>query len=256
MRTSYSVWLWHSISLTQFRQTSNAQKQNSRKSRSRSNTAHSYNERYEDPDPEPIRQSIRSSNNRVPSSSRLDTHREYPDSPARPSWTRAATFEGPITITRESTPVNGVSYSRKPSFTPTNDVAQLRDVAHLRGQLRPTSRINTKTTNGMNNGDLFSDPSDGASTTTANSSPDHYFRERSVSPATSQGSSTGYTQGNSTGYAANGMSNGHGSGAGNGMMGIGKKGPPPPPPSRAKKPPPPPPPMMRAGTSFGAGGRY
>jgi hypothetical protein len=141
----------------------------------------------------------------------LDTHQEYPDSPvspSRPNWGRSLTFEGPTSIHRTTTPVNG----RKASVP--NDPAQLRV------QLRPTNRIIT------GNNDLFGDPSDES---TANSaSPDRSYRDRSVSPATSQGSVASRT----ASY--------------NNSATTGKKGPPPPPPSRSKKPPPPPPPMKRA----------
>ena len=196
------------------------QKSNSRKSRSRSNTAHSYNDRYEEPDePLPVRPSIRS-NGHVTSSSRLDTHQEQPDSPvspARPNWGRSLTFEGPTSIHRTTTPVNG----RTPSL-PT-------DAGQLRVQLRPTNRIYTGNT------DVFGDPSDES---TANSaSPDYSYRDRSVSPATSLGSVASRTASYNNGASA------------------GKKGPPPPPPSRAKKPPPPPP-MKRAEYSAPSAVRY
>ena len=199
--------------LTRPRQTPSGQrdqKSNARKSRSRSNTAHSYSDRYDEPEePLPVRPSIRS-NGRVGSSSRLDAHQEQPDSPvspARPNWGRSLTFEGPTSIHRTTTPVN----SRKPAL-PT-------DAGQLRVQLRPTNRINTGNT------DVFGDPSDES---TANSaSPDHSYRDRSVSPATSQGSVASRTASYNNGAT------------------TGKKGPPPPPPSRAKKPPPPLP-MKRA----------
>jgi type IV secretory pathway VirB10-like protein len=111
------------------------------------------------------------------------------------------TFEGPTSIHRTTTPANG----RKGSV--------LNDPAQLRVQLRPTNRINT----GHN--DLFCDPSDES---TANSaSPSHSYRDRSVSPATSQGSVASRTA-SYTNTAT-----------------TGKKVPPPPPPSRSKKPPPP-----------------
>jgi hypothetical protein len=209
--------------LTQSRQTpagQRDQKANSRKGRSRSNTAHSYGDRYDEPEePVPVRPSIRS-NGRVASGSRLDTHQEQPDSPVspvRPNWGRSPTFEGPTSIYRTTTPVNG----RKPPL-PT-------DAAQLRVQLRPANRINTGNT------DVFGDPSDES---TANSaSPDHSYRDRSVSPATSQGSVASRTASYNNGAT------------------TGKKGPPPPPPSRAKKPPPPPP-MKRADFSAPSVARY
>jgi hypothetical protein len=209
--------------LTQPRQTpagQRDQKSNSRKSRSRSNTAHSYSDRYDEPEePLPVRHSIRS-NGRVASSSRLDTHQEQPDSPvspARQNWGRSLTFEGPTSIHRTTTPVN----VRKPTL-PT-------EAGQLRVQLRPTNRINTSNT------DVFGDPSDES---TANSaSPDHSYRDRSVSPATSQGSVASRTASYNNGVT------------------TGKKGPPPPPPSRAKKPPPPLP-VKRADFSAPSVARY
>ncbi|RFU24461.1 hypothetical protein B7463_g11877, partial [Scytalidium lignicola] len=186
--------------------------------RSRSNTAHSYNERltiHDEPEPElPARPSIRSQG-RVPSSNRLETSTsrmhirdDYlaPSSPARdrPSYTRSQTFQGPTSIYRES-----VSGRSTPSQTRNNTIPA--DVGSLRAQLRPsTNRLNTGPS------DLFSDPSDDS--TFNSGSPDRSYRERSVSPATSQGSLN-------ANYSAHASAN--------------RKGPPPPPPSRAKKPPPP-----------------
>jgi len=73
------------------------------------------------------------------------------------------------------------------------------------------------------------------------SSSNNYRRERSPSPATSQGSqlsrATSWTA--TSDHAVNG-----------------KKAPPPPPPSRAKKPPPPPPPMKRSALSASETSRY
>lgn len=214
-------------------QTSPSREQRRQNPRSRSNTAHSYNERYtsyeEPPMPEPelpIRPSIRSQG-RVASSSRLDTrldtHDEYPqvESPQRPNFGRSSTFQGPTAIYRTSTPVNG----RKASVPP--------DPGALRAQLRPASRINT------NGPDVFGDPSDD-STMNSGSPEDRSYRERSVSPATSQGSVASRTQSHST---LNGATNA-------------RKGPPPPPPSRAKKPAPPPPPMKRAEISSTSVNRY
>jgi hypothetical protein len=214
-------------------QTSPSREQRRQNPRSRSNTAHSYNERYtsyeEPPMPEPelpIRPSIRSQG-RVASSSRLDTrldtHDEYPqvESPQRPNFGRSSTFQGPTAIYRASTPVNG----RKASVPP--------DPGALRAQLRPASRINT------NGPDVFGDPSDD-STMNSGSPEDRSYRERSVSPATSQGSVASRTQSHST---LNGATNA-------------RKGPPPPPPSRAKKPAPPPPPMKRAEISSTSVNRY
>ncbi|RDW88407.1 BAR-domain-containing protein [Coleophoma cylindrospora] len=212
--------------------------------RSRSNTAHSlntphvYHERFaayeEPPTPElepPPRPAIRSAS-RVGSASRvdsrLDTHDEYPDpiSPSsRPSYGRSNTFQGPTSIYRETTPVASLRQSSVPNE---------REVGSLRASLRPTSRIITHAA------DIFHDPSDDSTHNSA--SPDHSYGERSVSPATSQGSYQSYTSRSAS------FSN-------NLTPGNARKGPPPPPPSRAKKPPPPPP-MKRADISAGGISRY
>jgi hypothetical protein len=172
------------------------------------------------PEPEPVRPSIRSSG-RVPSSTRLNTHltayNDYPevDSPQRPTYSRSSTFQGPTTIHRESTPVNGYRKASVP-----------QDPGSLRAQLRPSnSRVN------VTSSDVFSDPSDDS--TLNSGSPDRSYGERSVSPATSQGSVGSRTLTN----AANGRKA------------------PPPPPSRAKKPAPPPP-MKRADISSTSVNRY
>jgi hypothetical protein len=170
------------------------------------------------PDPEPVRQAIRSQA-RVPSSSRLermDTHDEYPESPRRPNIGRSSTFQGPTAIYRESTPVSDIRKNSVPN-----------DVGNLRAQLRPSNRVNT------NHPDVFGDPSDDSTLNSA--SPDRSYGARSVSPATSHGSAASRT-------ALNNAPNG-------------RKGPPPPPPSRAKKPPPPPP-MKRADMSSISVNRY
>ncbi|TVY59615.1 Uncharacterized protein LSUE1_G009338 [Lachnellula suecica] len=193
--------------------------------RSRANTAHSYGERYSKyeepppmPEPEPVRQSIRSQG-RVASTSRLDTrdyHDEYEDPPRRPNVGRSSTFQGPIAIHRESTPTLDVRKNTVPS-----------DVGGLRAQLRPSNRINTS------GQDVFGDPSDDSTLNSA--SPDRSYGARSVSPATSHGSVASRT-------ALTNAPNG-------------RKGPPPPPPSRAKKPAPPPP-MKRADMSSLSVNRY
>jgi hypothetical protein len=214
-------------------QTSSPQRDNHRRSnpRSRSNTAHSYAERYTSydepppmPEPEPVRPSIRSTG-RVASSSRLDRQDEYSqaESPQRPTYSRSSTFQGPTTIHRESTPVNGMRKASVP-----------QDPGSLRAQLRPANRINT---NGGT--DVFGDPSDDSTLNSA--SPDRSYGERSVSPATSQGSVASRTASYTT--LTNSNVNG-------------RKGPPPPPPSRAKKPAPPPPPMKRADISSTSLNRY
>lgn len=211
------------------RSTSASTRDSSRHPRSRSNTAHSYNDRYaayDEPEPELERPTIRSQG-RVQSSSRLEVHREYSDypaSPARPSFGRSTTFEGPRSI-RATTPTSDYRKSSIPE-----------NPGMLRTQLRPSgSRVNT---NYNNNGNVFGDPSD-ASTVDSNS-PDHSYRERSVSPATSHGSFQNVTR------SASHMSL---------SSNAGRKGPPPPPPSRAKKPPPPPP-MKRADMSSNSLARY
>lgn len=172
-----------------------------------------------------MRPSIRSQG-RVQSSrldTRLDTHDEYPtmDSPTRPNFGRSSTFQGPTSIYRETTPVNGMRKVSNPNE---------REVGTVRASLRPTNRINT--------GDVFGDPSD--ESTLNSGSPDHSLGERSVSPATSHSS---YSSRTATLNSAGGGNNG------------GRKGPPPPPPNRAKKPPPPPP-MKRADMSSTSVGRY
>ena len=217
------------ITTNQLRQTSPQRDHRRPTPRSRSNTAHSYSERYNTydepmPEPEPVRPSIKSQG-RVASSSRLDTrlntHDEYPqvESPQRPNVGRSTTFQGPTSIYRESTPVNG----RKASAP--------SDPGAIRAQLRPANRINT------NGPDVFGDPSDDS--TLNSGSPDRSYGERSVSPATSHGSVASRTASFST--LANATN--------------GRKGPPPPPPNRAKKPPPPPP-MKRAEISASSVNRY
>jgi hypothetical protein len=200
-----------------FRQTSSPRDTRRPNPRSRSNTAHSYSEKYaaydEAPEPEPVRPSIRSQG-RVASSSRIDTrgsayddYREV-ESPPRPNFHRSSTFQGPTAIYRETTPLSGYRKSSIPS-----------DPGMLRVQSRPSNRINTS------HPDVFGDPSDDS--TINSNSPDHSYRDRSISPATSHGSAVSRTYSNAPSSSS------------------GRKGPPPPPPSRAKKPPPPPP-MKRA----------
>jgi hypothetical protein len=169
----------------------------------------SYDEPEPEPEPLPVKPSIKSQG-RVPSSSRLEATRydSRSESPVRAGFGRSTTFQGPTSIHRES------SNNRQNSI-PNN-------IGTLKNQLRQTNRINT------NHPDVFCDPSDESNISSA--SPDCSYRTRSVSPATSQGS-TGSTTAN------------------------GKRAPPPPPPSRAKKPPPPPP-MKRAEISSGNVIRY
>jgi hypothetical protein len=122
------------------------------------------------PEPEPVRPSIRSQGRVMSSSrleSRLNTHDEYPrsESPQRPTNSRSPTFQGPISIQREGTPV-------------LNRMNNL-EVGTMRSQLRPSSRTNT-------GADIFGDRSDDS--TLNSGSPDRSYGARSVSPATSHGS--------------------------------------------------------------------
>ena len=212
------------------RNTSPHREQRRPNGRSRSNTAHSYSERFgtyeEEPVPElPVRPSIRSQG-RVASSSRLDNrrdaHDEYPEveSPPRPNFGRSHTFQGPTAIYRESAPS-------------THKYSVPVDVGAARANLRPSNRINTSN-------DVFVDPSDDS--TLNSGSPDHSYGERSVSPATSQGSVASRTATHSTLTPTTNAN--------------GRKAPPPPPPSRMKKPAPPPPPMKRAEISSNSVNRY
>jgi hypothetical protein len=215
---------------------------NPRASRSRSNTAHKYDSRFEIDDlpaaePSPPRPSIRSTGRVASASSgpyldapRNDYNPPSPISPARerPSYGRAAhTFESG---SLHRTDTASSSSSNRNRFAP-----PANDVASYRSNLRPTaSRLNTAP------GDVFGDTSasdSGSGSGAGYMSPDHFRRDRSVSPATSAGSSVG------------------GSGAGNGCGLVGKRNPPPPPPSRAKKPAPPLP-VKSVGSELGPGARY
>jgi len=169
---------------------------------------------------ETLRPSIRSTG-RVASSSRLSVQPEYPESPVspiRPNMGRSQTFQGPTSIQRETTPVNG----RQGSVP--------NDPGVLRNQLRPTNRTYT-------GNDVFGDPSD--ESTMNSGSPDRSWGERSISPATSHGSVTSRSASYTTLPSAT----------------NGRKGPPPAPPARSKKPPPPPP-MKRAEFSSNSVSRY
>lgn len=184
--------------------------------RSRSNTVRDRYSTYDEApsltESELVRPSIRSQTHLPPP--RLDTLQdsrlrdEYSQSPSRPYIGRCSTLQAPI-------PVRGSPIASRQDSMPA-------DVSTLRNQLRQTNRI---TTSGP---DLFSDPSDGSTPTSA--SPDRSYGTRSVSPATSQDSSSSRTANT-------------------------KRAPPPPPPSRAKKPPPPPP-MKRAAASANSIERY
>lgn len=128
---------------------------------------------------------------------------------SRPGFNRSTTFEGPTQLRRDVSPVAAARISRIPSDSLT--------IRTQRSQLRTVDSAAT-------DHNVFNDQDD--STFYSNSSPDRSYGERSVSPATSQGS------------GANMTTNG-------GTVIAGKKAPPPPPPSRAKKPPPPPPAKSR-----------
>ncbi|KAJ9502172.1 hypothetical protein LTR99_001018 [Exophiala xenobiotica] len=163
--------------------------------RSRSNTVRSYTQ-YSEPIEEPapvveIRPTIKSSR------SQTTRYGEPPhESSPRPHFARATTL-ATYDSGRDLSPANMTRISRVPS-----DSLMIRTA---RSQLRNVEEQ-----------DVFAD--DTGSYT--NSSPDHFYGEQSVSPATS-----------------------HGSGS---FTPLKKSGaPPPPPPSRAKKPPPPPVPAKR-----------
>lgn len=141
----------------------------------------------------------------------------------RPNVNRAATFEGPTQLYRESSPMSSKPMSRVPS--------ENLDMRSQRSQLRPVGRV-------ASGFDMFSDPSDD-STLNGGSSPDRSHEERSqrsASPATSHGS---------------GPSRSASSSALNVVASNGKRQAPPPPPSRAKKPPPPPPPPPMKRSTLG-----
>ena len=192
---------------------------NRRDPRSKSNTAHAYADRFaseeETPMPPPERPSIKSS--RVPSSSQMgsDLPRRDPSlydrPPSRPTVNRATTstgFEGPTQL-RDASPIGRISRVPSESLTVRNQRQQLRPI-------RPPQEIEA--------------PNEPSDESTLYSSPDRSYKERSASPATSQGSAP---PSRTTSYSE---------------FPSGKKPPPPPPPSRAKKPPPPPPPPMKRST--------
>jgi hypothetical protein len=193
-----------------------------RTTRPRSNTAQSYGERndrterwatrqdiYEDPEPapEPVRMPIRSTR-------QVSSGTTTPAEPPRPGFNRASThvgtFEGPRDRPsyREPPlpPPSQESLRKTPSIP--NALNVPTNVGSLRGNLRPISRVQTNTSN---NGDVFADEYD---TATSSGSPEY---DRSESPATSYGSLSRTTS--------------------NTLLSAKKA--PPPPPSRAKKPPPP-----------------
>ncbi len=179
------------------------------------------------PDARPAIKSMRAASSNITS----DPHYREPqdfDSVARPGMNRANTFQGPTQLNRDISPI-GTQRMLNRDISPVGAQGMTRvpsdnlTVRTQRAQLRPLARVNPEN-------DLFSHPSDDSTFT---SSPDRSYRERSASPATSQGSAMSRNVSSSTlDLAANG-----------------RKQPPPPPPSRAKKPPPPPPPMKRSALS-------
>ena len=191
--------------------------------RSRSNTAHSFSSRlsrtnshniYEEEEVEsqapPVRMPIRSPSSRIGLSTQAQ-NQQY-DAPVRPTFTKAATFQGGASLDRER---SGGRISAAPVPSPSYGVNQnIPNVGALRGQLRPVSKIVTSRDH-----DVFADR-DGDSTD-GSGSPD--WGNRSTSPATSYGSLSR----TSSNIAVN--SNGLGT----------RKAPPPPPPCRSKKPAPP-----------------
>ena len=217
--------------------------QTPRGGRARSNTAHSYNQRFEEEQAAehpalPTRPSIRSASNtsRNPSSSRGPPPTSYNEpgysqhSPPRPNFSRSHTVTSATpTPPRRDLTSSGAdhAYDRKPSFA--------SEAQNMRGMLRPTvSRVNTS-----QSGDVFADggPSDESLSNSATSYAGEGFdrspggSKRSVSPATSYG-------GNGLSRQSSAMDLERDGGAGG--QAVGKR-PPPPPPSRSKKPAPPPP---------------
>ncbi|KAK8169917.1 hypothetical protein IWX90DRAFT_465582 [Phyllosticta citrichinensis] len=183
--------------------------QSRRGPRSRSNTAHSYSDRFntveeEPPMPEP-RLTIPKLGGRGASPGCDFSGAE---SPRRPSVNRTSTigtFEGPRSARVDDSPNGMPRLSRVPTDSST--------IAASRNQLRPVRSRNDEYEEEYNrNSSRIS------------------VRDRSVSPAPSQGS----LPSRSASWALNDAGT------------PGKKGPPPPPPSRSKKPPPPPPPMKRS----------
>ncbi|KAI9844326.1 MAG: hypothetical protein M1837_005630 [Sclerophora amabilis] len=196
-----------------------------RNNQPRAGISRSYTDQYSSHDDQPsmpppeTRPSIRS--NRAASSNVVESPtRELPGlyvARSRPGSERSSTFEGPTKLRRSPPPRESQPMARVATEPP--------QLSKIRPQTRPLTRIAT-------NQDTFGDPSDDS--TVSNDSPDRYFRERSVSPATSYGSTPSRNMSSSTL---------------NGGFSSGKKAPPPPPPCRSKKPPPPPPPMKRSALS-------
>lgn len=195
-----------------------------RSGRVRSNTAHSFDQRYEPvqeepldhyPDPRPI---IRS--NRTPSMFQPETsppRDSYQDTFQRPVYSRTPTFEGSNQRRRDQSPAGSVGSSRFVS----DSAASLRGA---RSQFRAVS-----------NGSPFDNNDSDDAASYGRISPERaYASGDGPSPAIS------YRNGVSHATSSNSLNNG---------TVAAKKGPPPPPPSRSKKPPPPPPPMRRNPTA-------
>ncbi|KAJ9217983.1 hypothetical protein DTO166G4_374 [Paecilomyces variotii] len=186
-----------------------------RPGRPRANTAHSYQERYEPVEEEPVlqthRPSLRSmgtpSSNSVMESPNDSYSTDY--AYQRPVYSSTPSFEGPTQLQGDQSPAR---MSRV-----INDNTAIRST---RSSLRPVSKAYV---------DPYADSADEAGSYSTTS-------PLSTSPAASHGSVMSRNPSSTT---LNGA-------------GIIKKGPPPPPPSRAKKPPPPPPPMKRNLVGAGA----
>ena len=168
--------------------------------RSRSNTLRTYTDRSEPEEatmaePRPAIRSNRSTSYRQDSSA-VDYGEMYVK---RPSFTRNATMDSAASSRRDISPMAPPRPARMPS-----DSLTLRTT---RTQLRNVDQT-------IDEQDVFRDDS----TFYTNSSPDHAYSNRSVSPATSQDSSAALPT----------------------SVSSVKKGPPPPPPAKKRAPPPPP----------------
>ncbi|KAH9884247.1 hypothetical protein F4778DRAFT_566196 [Xylariomycetidae sp. FL2044] len=217
--------------------------------RARSGTAYSQSDRsdrterwasrqdsYEEPAPEPVRMPIRSHATTAPA-------HEVPRSSVRRTSMYGNAYDTSPPSRQSSyreppPPPQPASVSSYPQETPSSSSSSLRktatlppptNVAALRTNLRPVSRIQTAPQHATTNANLsppdcFSD--DYYDTATSSGGSPEY--ERSASPATSYGSLS-RTSSHTGGSAM-----------------VMKKAPPPPPPSRARKPAPPPVPVKRA----------
>ncbi|EEY22914.1 BAR domain-containing protein [Verticillium alfalfae VaMs.102] len=138
--------------------------------RSRANTARSFNDYaprnqiYEEQEPEPEAQPVRMPFRSIRSEQRFAS---TPEPPARPSFARSQTFQGPASERRASA------------------IPSMPSISALRGSARPTTRTNTNSPYARE--DVFADDYD-ESTASGSGSPD--WGARSASPATSMGSLT------------------------------------------------------------------